>query len=434
MLDPRPHYALAASVDAKAHRAEVTARITLISPDPQKLVFNVNTLQGNGIFQLEDLRLAQAGQDIPLAAEVQDVWLYVPLSSAPDAGQPLTVTFTYRLDLPPIETSAWGWRGTLGWSQHQVNLGDWYPVLAAYKPGTGWITHAPSALGEYQTTAASDFEVRLQTSGFSTPPLIAGSGAPAPCEAAQCFSLTGGRFVAYTLSDQMQSQTLATSSGISVTSIYLPQHAEAGAAALQVALEALDVYSQTFGAYPFSTFTLVEGDFYDGMEYSGMSFVGASYYHDFDGTSQNLLTLIAAHETAHQWWHTLVGNDPALEPWLDEALSTYSELIYLQAKRPSAEPWWWAHRINTYQPQGAVNGRIYDFKGFRTYVNSVYLRGAEMLHAMRQAVGDEQFLAFLRQYTLRAAGNIATGDDFWQSYQAAGGDPLAIKAQFFSKP
>jgi hypothetical protein len=431
---PRPYYALAAAVDAQAHRVSVTARIRLISPDPAQLVFNVNALQGRDVFQLASLHVAQFEHDLPVTPEAQDVWLHVPISSALAPDQPLTVTFVYSLNLPLIEPMAWGWRGTLGWTRRQINLGDWYPVLAVYQPGAGWITHAPTALGEYQTTEVSDFEVRLQVSGFSAQPLIAGSGAPLPCAAAQCFSLAGGRFVAYILSDQMQLQTLTTPSGISVTSVYLAQHPVAGLAALHIAAEALEVYSRTLGAYPSPTFTLAEGDFYDGMEYSGMSFVGSSYYHDFDETPQNLLTVIAAHETSHQWWHTLVGNDPALEPWLDEALATYSELIYLQAQHPAAEAWWWAHRIETYQPQGAVNGRIYDFKGFRPYVNSVYLRGAQMLHAMRQALGDERFFAFLRQYTQRATGKLATGDDFWQAYQAAGGNPLDIQSKFWPAP
>jgi hypothetical protein len=429
--DPRPYYALAANVDAQAHRVAVTARIALISPDPNQLVFNLNALQGHDIFQLASLHIAQLEHDLAVTPEAQDVWLHIPIPGSIVADQPLTVTFVYNLSLPPIEPQAWGWRGTLGWTKHQINLGDWYPVLAVYQPGTGWVTHAPSAQGEYQTTVMSNFDVRLQVSGFSASPLIAGSGAPVPCDTAHCFSLAGGRFVAYTLSDKMLSQSVATSGGLSVTSVYLPQHSAAGLAALHIAADAAEVYSQTFGAYPFPTFTLVEGDFYDGMEYSGMSFVGSSYYQDYDETPRNLLTLIAAHETSHQWWHTLVGNDPALEPWLDEALATYSELIYLQAKHPGTEPWWWAYRIEAYQPQGAVNGRIYDFKGFRTYVNGVYLRGAQMLHVMRQALGDERFLSFLRQYALDTTAKIATGEDFWQAYQAVGGNPLDIQAKFW---
>ena len=39
--------------------------------------------------------------------------------------------------------------------------------------------------------------------------------------------------------------------------------------------------------------------------------------------------LLAAHETGHQWWFERVASDEAKEPWLDEALTTYSELVFL---------------------------------------------------------------------------------------------------------
>ena len=37
---------------------------------------------------------------------------------------------------------------------------------------------------------------------------------------------------------------------------------------------------------------------------------------------------VIVHETAHQWWYGLVGNDQIDEAWLDESLATYSEVIY----------------------------------------------------------------------------------------------------------
>ena len=55
----------------------------------------------------------------------------------------------------------------------------------------------------------------------------------------------------------------------------------------------------------------------------------------------------------------------------------------------------------------------------------------EMLRAMRAALGDEQFLAFLQVYLEARSGAIATGDDFWSAYQATGGDPEVIKAAYF---
>ena len=178
----------------------------------------------------------------------------------------------------------------------------------------------------------------------------------------------------------------------------------------------------------------VEGDFYDGMEYSGLSYVGAGYYSEYDGTPRNLLTIISAHEVAHQWWYNQVGNDQAHEPWLDEALCTYSEPLFLARRYPDAVDWWWGFRIDYFGPQGAVNSTIYDHADFRGYVDAVYLRGAQMLRAMHTALGEERFLAFLRAYAAAQTGRLATAADFWAAYADAGGDPAAIQAEYFANP
>ena len=42
---------------------------------------------------------------------------------------------------------------------------------------------------------------------------------------------------------------------------------------------------------------------------------------------------LIAHETAHQWWYSVIGNDEINEPWLDEALTEYSTILYFEERR-----------------------------------------------------------------------------------------------------
>jgi hypothetical protein len=408
------------------HVVTVTEQLRLIPPDPAELVFNFNALQIPGV--VADLTARIDGS----VAEpwLEGVWLHLPLSATTAADKPLTVGFGYKLLLPVVEPWAWAWRGTLGYTATQTNLGDWYPVLAWRSPGGQWVRHTPSPLGEYTTAPAADYSVRLSTADGQALPLVAGSGEPAACGADHCFTISGARFVAYVVAPGMEAITATTRAGQTVTSVYLPEHAAAGAAALKAATAALDIFAGRYGPIPQTTYTQVEGDFYDGMEYSGITFVGRSYYESYDGTPQNLLTIISAHEAAHQWWHTLVGNDQAAEPWLDEALATYSELVFMEAEHPEATTWWWVSRVYSYVPAGPVDGSIYEFLNFRTYVDGVYLRGAQMLQTMRQALGDERFFGFLRAYAAAHAGGVATGADFWQAYDQAGGDSAGIRSQF----
>jgi aminopeptidase N len=146
-------------------------------------------------------------------------------------------------------------------------------------------------------------------------------------------------------------------------------------------------------------------------------------------------TAIAAHETSHQWWYGLVGNDQALEPWLDEALATYSERLYYERLHPEALDWWWAYRINYYEPRGWVDGSIYNPEGYRAYRDAVYLNGAEFLEALRDQIGDQAFLAILKQYATENARQIATGEDFFHLLKPYAGEDLThLIARYFAQP
>ena len=322
--------------------------------------------------------------------------------------------------------------GNAGLHRDPNQPGDWYPVLAWHSPGGQWVRHPPSPLGEYTTAPAADYVVRLSAAEGQALPLLAGSGAETDCGADRCFAISGARFVAYVAAPGMQAITATTRAGQTVTSVYLPEHAAAGEAALKVATAAVEIFSDRYGAFPQQTYTQIEGDFYDGMEYSGITFVGRSYYKEYGSGPQNLLTIISAHEAAHQWWHTLVGNDQAADPWLDEALATYSELVFLETAYPEATTWWWVSRVYSYVPAGRVDSSIYEFLNFRTYVDGVYLRGAQMLQAMRQALGDERFFTLCAPTPRPTQARWRLGVDFWQAYDQAGGDSDAIRSQFMA--
>ena len=111
--------------------------------------------------------------------------------------------------------------------------------------------------------------------------------------------------------------------------------------------------------------------------------------------------MIGVHETAHQWWYARVANDQALEPWLDEAMATYSELLYYQAIYPDLVKWWWSYRVDYFQPAGWVNQRIYDYGGSYPYRDGVYLRGARFLDLVRQKIGDPAFSGFYERIMSR---------------------------------
>jgi aminopeptidase N len=176
-----------------------------------------------------------------------------------------------------------------------------------------------------------------------------------------------------------------------------------------VTADGLALFSELYGEYPHSSLSVVEADFPDGMEYDGIYYLGESYYRQYKGEPLSYLVAIASHETAHQWFYGIVGNDPAIEPWLDETLATYSELLYYERYFPELVDGWWNFRVESYSPDGWVNDTIYDHGSFRLYVNAVYLRGAQFLRDLRGEIGEEKFFGFLREYTVQG-GEKSPGD------------------------
>jgi aminopeptidase N len=161
-------------------------------------------------------------------------------------------------------------------------------------------------------------------------------------------------------------------------------------------------------------------------------FLGRDYYAAYDGTPRNYLTTIAVHETAHQWWYCRVGNDPAWEPWLDEALATFSELLCFEEHHPDAVEWWWDFRVHRFRPRGWVDGSVYEFSSLRAYIDSVYLRGVPFFKDLRAHMAKGALEAALREYAHRYDGQIATAGSLWTIVEKHSTVSLhALRARYF---
>ena len=438
ILPAPPHYEIDLRLDYAAHIAQVTEAIQLVNDSSDawrdiSLVVSANHV--SGVFDLHALTV----DGYPASYVLEGVALRILLPVRLEPGCRLALGANYTLNLPRLNAAVVGWRGALGWTTRQSLLGLWYPTLAPYQDGAGWLAHAPAIQGEYATTEASHVALKLTLTGEAVDLTLVGSAPGEACGAAEaqiqesaapaiCFELQGGRHFALAFSDQMDTAT-AKARDVAFTSMYFPEHSAAGMAVLNTTRDAFAAFTDRFGPVPYTSISAVEADLVDGMEFSGIFFLGRPYFGEFDGSPQNHLTALAAHETAHQWWYSLVGNDPAAEPWLDEALATYSEEIYYEAYYPHLVEWWWGFRVWQYLPDGAVDSDIYVWPDFRSYVDAVYLNGAQFLHTLRGEIGDEAFFEFLRAYAATGAGKIVTAEDFWRVYDTQGGDAASSTAR-----
>ena len=154
----------------------------------------------------------------------------------------------------------------------------------------------------------------------------------------------------------------------------------------------LEVFSALFGLYPFpdEKYAQVEFGWGGGMEHQ----TATSLYVSAVGTSEYLV----AHELAHPWWGDMVTCRDWHHIWLNEGFATYSEGLYLEARDGRAA-------LNDYMQDikkpigywGSLYRENID-NLWDIFSNTVYDKGAWVLHMLRYVVGDETFFNILQTY------------------------------------
>jgi hypothetical protein len=427
-------YQLTAELNYDSHLLTVKEQIVFTNsfseaiPD---LLLLVEPSRYTSAFHLESLAW---GDETPVDTYRQDIGqIYLPLRQPIQPGESVTLSISYELNLPSPDPSFYGRPVPFGYTLAQTNLVDWYPFLPPYQPGRGWWANQAGPFGEHLVYDSADFEVSIRLLD-ERDDLVVAASSPARVDGEWLhFAYPAARNFVWSFSPQYIISTRQVST-VTVKAYTFPVHTSAGEAALQATAEALALYNRLFGEYPRDLLSVVEADFLDGMEYDGLYFLSKGFYNLYSGTPAEYLTAIAAHETAHQWWYAQVGNDQAIKPWLDEALCTFSERLYYENVHPEALAWWQQYRIDYYEPKGWVDGTIYNPEGYRAYRDAVYLNGEVFLEDLRGLIGEQAFMAFLKEYLQANTGKIATADDFFtllETYSNADLTPLLD--QYFSK-
>jgi hypothetical protein len=417
-------YNLDAVFNYSQHSLSVTERFRYTNRSTDHLAYLVLIVEPNlipGGFTISSITWGDGSAIDSYALDGNLLQINMPEPLQP--GEVMDAALNYQLQIPQFSDASSYFRPVAyGYSERQTNLVDWYAYIPPYRSGEGWLIHPLWGFGEYQVYDVSDFNVSIRLEEPVQGLAIAAS-APVQLDGDRYkYHLHAARTFALSASTNYVVQTTEVGE-VTIVSYSFPYDQDAGQEVLQNTADAVKLYSQLFLPYPRVMLSIVEADFLDGMEYDGLFFLSHGFYSLYDGTLKGYLTFIAAHETAHQWWYALVGNDQALEPWLDEALCTYMEHVFyenIDANAPPHSPgslvdWWWYYRVNFYEPEGWVNATIYDYPDSRAYRDAVYLRGAKFLEDLRSLIGDQAFYSALQDYATTNQYSIATADDFFAS-------------------
>ena len=300
-------------------------------------------------------------------------------------------------------------------------LGTAYPSLVVHD-GDDWKRKVEPSVGDFVFNEAADYEVNVTaasdieifTSGMET----------GPRSEKRTFTATAMRDFAILAGRGLRAEHTEVN-GTNVRSIYFADHERVGKRALVVAANALRTFTNIFGPLPFKQVSVAEAPLVAGLgscEFSGLNVIASAFFVDFDSPAvRNLPEIIreqrpsveeslewtVAHLVAHQWWGAAVGNDPAREPLLDEALSCWSSLLYYQQiygpERAAAvldDQVRGVYRM--YRTFGGddmdANRPSREYRNTFQYAAIVTAKGALMFVDLQKSLGEEKVFAALRKY------------------------------------
>jgi hypothetical protein len=189
-----------------------------------------------------------------------------------------------------------------------IRLGSFFPLLALDDQGN-WAVDPPSSLAaETWVSPSADWDVRLRLPPDWT--LLSTGTRVAPgryaARAVRDFALAAGRFERREVTVRAPAKVVVTATAVD---------GPTADAFLHRAAQSLVHLSELYGPYPWPRYSVAVFDDLgrSGIEYPNIVFQGPGS-----------LERATAHEAAHQWFYSLVGNNQARDPWLDESLASWA--------------------------------------------------------------------------------------------------------------
>ncbi|PNQ72633.1 aminopeptidase [Hanstruepera neustonica] len=190
-------------------------------------------------------------------------------------------------------------------------------------------------------------------------------------------------------------------SGIPLEMYYYPEDSLKVEPTYRYTKQMFDFLEEEIGvAYPWQNYKQVPvHDFlYAGMENTSATIFSDGFVVDSIGFNDKNYVNVNAHELAHQWFGDLVTETSGTHHWLQEGFATYYALL---AERQVFGDNYYYWRLYEYaqelldQDNRGAGTALLDPKSSST---TFYKRGAWVLHALKELVGEEVFRQAVKNY------------------------------------
>jgi aminopeptidase N len=355
------------------------------------------------------------GSAVEPALEVDDTAMRVTLDPPLQPGDAANFEMHYTTEVP-TRRGAFGF-SEFGFYSNTLALPGFYPLIPAYDD-EGWHIEPAPLYGDAIYSASALYQVNITAPANQ---VVATSGV-CDAQAAGDGTTKTWRCVSGPMRDFMIAMSAdyriesATVGGIQINSYYWEKDAGGGRKLLETAVSSVESFERRIGAYPFNELDIVETPTNaGGIEYPGLVvFAALGYRGEMD----------AFHEVAHQWWYSLVGNDPVNEPWLDEALAGFMTILglYDDSNPERAELFIGISQQRYSSIKGTPDDRpanlpVASYASARQHLIAVYFKGALFFNALYKEMGDEKFNAFLKTYFDAHRYGIVDAEDLLQAME-----------------
>jgi hypothetical protein len=340
--------------------------------------------------------------------------LIIPFAKPLEPNQSVILSMDFALTVPQSVESNYG---VLAYFDDVLALAHAYPMICVYDdegwnaeipPQSGDVTYADESFYIVKVTAPKD--LKLVTTGQTVNSDEA--------TRTQTLTIVSGPARDFYLAASPNYTELSQTFGEVTIHSYAPEESKKGAQmALDVASRAIKDYGARYAPFPYTEYDIVATPTLAlGIEYPGMVAIASRIYDvdsDYRGTPARIyMESTVAHETGHQWFYSLVGDDQLDDPWLDESLTQFATLQYYTDEygeggasgfKASLDGRW-----------GSINYKkipiglpVADYSD-QEYGAIVYGRGPLFFVALRDEMGMEAFDSFMKDYAETLSWKIST--------------------------
>ncbi|NNJ10347.1 M1 family metallopeptidase [Chloroflexales bacterium ZM16-3] len=352
--------------------------------------------------------------------------LDLPAPLAPGESARVVLGFTARTPRGASDETFGAYNFEAGvWS-----MANFYPILARHTADIGWDTRPIVSRGDFTVSSVALYDVTIDAPNgwalLSTGVTI--SDGPVNEQVHRQRFVSGPQREFYLGALQGLAQAEAVVDGTRIVSYYQAKNPRAGQEGLAVAERSLRAFNQRYGSYPLAELEVVQSALtqFLGMEYPGVVLIEQKLYTE---GGRGLETTIA-HEIAHQWWYSQVGNDAQGEAWLDEGLASYSQVVYYEAtgepEKAAAELQFFRNTFRNARAAGRdapLSSSPAQLSGGR-YYPVIYAKGPLFFQALRDQLGEQGFDAFIHAYYSAFRYQDIVGDDLLRVAQDSCGCDL----------